>query len=138
MYKLIAVLSVAAAAGLVTLKVTEDSRQQTMVSAEVTDFSDETMAMIIKYRCFKDTLESALQALAQGKISLPEATVRVQYAANGFCPIYLDRIRVAEKGATPQERIARNLVGHIRSQEEANRSLKRRAGTPSRGGKSCA
>ena len=123
MNKLTTFVAVMAAAGLATLKVMEDAPPPPKISAEVTSFDDETTERVITYRCFKDTLESSLQALARGKISLAEATLRVQCAAGWFCPMYLDRIRIAEEGTTPNERVARNLLGHLYSQEELDPHL---------------
>jgi hypothetical protein len=116
MNKLITFALVMTATGLMTLSGLKDPAPPPMISAKVESFDDKTTQMITKYRGFKDTLELALQALAQGKISLPEATARVHDAARGFCPIYLDRIQVAEQGTTPTERIARNLIGHLRGE----------------------
>jgi hypothetical protein len=127
MNKLITFVAVMVVAALVPLSVMEDySSQPPLIGAEVTSFDRKTTELLIKYRCFKDTLESAVQALTQGEISLPEATARVHSAAECFCPIYLNRIRFAEKGATSKERIARNLVGHVRSRAEGDPSLTRR------------
>jgi hypothetical protein len=39
-------------------------------------------------------------------------------AARRNYPCYLNEIAHCEQGSTPQERVARNLIGHLRSHEE--------------------
>jgi hypothetical protein len=74
---------------------------------------DKTREMFVTYHCFKSTLTTTLELLAHGKIRLDDARNRVHESALRYHPAYLKRIESCERGATPQERVARNLIGHV-------------------------
>jgi hypothetical protein len=56
--------------------------------------------------------------LGKREINLKEAHARVCGAARRFQPDYLEHLTQVEPGATDAERVAHNLVGHLRSVEE--------------------
>jgi predicted small metal-binding protein len=76
--------------------------------------SGEVRERFVRYRVFKDALESALADLAERKIALKEAQVRVSDAARDYQPEHFFYLRCWEQGDSDDERVARNLVGHIR------------------------
>src|ERR1022692_1636521 len=64
------------------------------------------------YKCFKQTLESALDELRKGDISLREAHARVHASASRYYPQFLVHLAWSEPGNTAAERLAHNLVEH--------------------------
>jgi hypothetical protein len=72
----------------------------------------------VAYRCFKDTLDSALDDLARGDIRLKEAHARVLSAARQHHPDFFAYMTVTEPGSTDEERLAHNLLGHMQSLED--------------------
>ena len=89
-------------------------------------FDDKTQERIVCYHCFKGTLTTTLDLLANGKISLEDARNRIYESALHYNPDYLKQIAMSERGTTPQERVARNLIGHLKSQEERTPTLSAR------------
>lgn len=75
--------------------------------------SDETREMLIAYQSFKGTLSATLESLERGEIDLREARDRVYEMALHCNLRYLHHIANSERGSTPQERVARNLIGHL-------------------------
>jgi hypothetical protein len=73
---------------------------------------------LANYQCFKQTLEETLISLGKAEINLKEAHARVCGAARRFQPDYLEHLTQVEPGATDAERVAHNLVGHLRSVDE--------------------
>jgi hypothetical protein len=73
---------------------------------------------LVNYQCFKQTLEETLVSLGKGQLNLKEAHARVCAAARRFQPDYLEHLSQVEPGTTDAERVANNLVGHLRSVEE--------------------
>jgi len=65
------------------------------------------------YRCFKRTLESAQQSLANGNMRLRDACANVTSAAREFWPVYLIHLKTSEPGDSDEERVVHNLVGHV-------------------------
>ena len=78
---------------------------------------------LTSYRCFKATLDSSIEALRKGELSLREAHVTVYHSAQQFNPGFLDRLTMAETGKTEAARLAQNLVGHVRSIESVRCSV---------------
>jgi hypothetical protein len=72
---------------------------------------------LVNYQCFKQTLEETLVSLGKGELNLKEAHARVCAAARRFQPDYLEHLTQVEPGTTDAERVAHNLVGHLRSVE---------------------
>jgi hypothetical protein len=81
-------------------------------------FDEKIQERIVCYCCFKSTLTTTLDLLAHGKISLEEARNRVCESALHYNPEYFKHIAAAERGTTPQEHVARNLIGHLKNREE--------------------
>lgn len=120
MMRLTTLVAVMFAAGLATLKLTDRSEQGLGDQQTINVFDDKTHEMVLHYGFFKSSFESALRDLGHGRIHLREAVYQVREAGVVYCPIYLNRLAFAEAGATLDERIARNLLGHLRDQETAN------------------
>ena len=72
---------------------------------------------VVNYQCFKQTLEETLISLGKGELNLKDAHARVCAAARRFQPDYLEHLTQVEPGTTDAERVAHNLVGHLRSVE---------------------
>jgi hypothetical protein len=89
-------------------------------------FDDETRASVVFYFCFKSTLTTTLDLLARGEIRLEDARTRVYESALRYNPGYLKHIETSERGATARERVARNLIGHLRSVDESDPALQTR------------
>lgn len=74
---------------------------------------------VANYRCFKDVLEASLDGLRTRRISLAEAHTRVRSAAQRYRPEFLEMMISSDAGDTDDERLARNLIGHVRSEMAA-------------------
>src|SRR4051812_37045633 len=119
MNKLALFLTAVLAAGFVTIKTAAPPPGPLVPSSN----HRKVQERLIAYRCFKPALEDALDALAKGRISLEAACARVADASRGFAPGYLHSLTRAEAGATELERVARNLLGHLKCSEEVNPRL---------------
>ncbi len=76
--------------------------------------------MLVSYLCFRNTLTTAVELLASGQIELADACERVHSSATSHHPDYLKNIELSDPAPTTQERIARNLIGHLQSMEGDN------------------
>jgi hypothetical protein len=93
------------------------------IRVDACEFDDATRERVVSYHCFKGTLSTALDLLASGDIGLEEARARVYESALCYNPGYLQHLADCERGTTPQERVARNLIGHLRSRLQENPAL---------------
>ena len=93
--------------------VTDDSAQDSFDMRAALAHDMKVKQQIATYRCFKATLETALESLRKGEIRLKDAHASVYDAARRFNPPYLDRLVMSDLGRTVEERLARNLVGHL-------------------------
>src|SRR5262249_47524931 len=66
-----------------------------------------------RYQVFKQTLDDTVRNLAAREISVRQAYLRVQAVASEYFPDYLLHLSTWEEGETEEERIIRNLVGHV-------------------------
>ncbi len=84
------------------------------------DWTDEEVLRerLVNYRCFKRSFEETVESLGKGELNLKEAQARVCAAARRFHPDYLEHITHEEPGARDAERVAQNLVGHLRNRQE--------------------
>jgi len=123
MTRSILLITVMSAAGLVTIHLRDDLQEQQPITKEVTEFDDPTTELVENYRVFKSTLAATLKELSDRHVDLATATARIHSVAKKHSPIYLDRVCVSDPGATPEERIARNLIGHLVSLEEVEPEL---------------
>ncbi len=98
----------------------------TNLRADATDFDDATRAKVVSYLCFKGSLTTALDLLARGDIRLEDARDQVYESALCYNPTYLLHIADCERGATPQERVARNLIGHLRCRQQESPAIRLR------------
>jgi hypothetical protein len=69
----------------------------------------------VNYFAFKHSFDSTLAQLREGAISLTEACERVDRLATEFNPNFFEHLTYIENGASNDERLARNLVGHVHS-----------------------
>jgi hypothetical protein len=76
------------------------------------------MNLLTQYRAFKGTLDATLESLRHGRVHLKEALADVREASTRCYPKYLNKLAVSDKGATTDERLARNLIGHVRAIEK--------------------
>jgi hypothetical protein len=120
MNKLALLLTAMGIAGIATVKLTGDPFEISVFNWAAEQKQQEAIA---NYQSFKQTLDDCLNALAEGRMSLSEAQYRVQSAARCYRPDYLDWLTHAEDGTTNSERVARNLVGHLRASCDAKPHL---------------
>jgi hypothetical protein len=73
--------------------------------------------LLATYGCFKHTLTVTLCSLENGELPLEEARVRIHDAALRYFPEYLEHIKESERETNEMDRIARNLIGHLRHDE---------------------
>ncbi len=105
-------LAIVATAGIIALKTMD-------VSALLPDPRDilpfYAQQDLREYYAFKAQFDDMLKALAHGEVSLREAHRRVKSTALCHWQNYLSNLRLSDHGANTDERIARNLVGHIQN-----------------------
>jgi hypothetical protein len=80
--------------------------------------------LAINYGLFKNGFQSTLQALGRREITLAEAHARIRALSLQYYPAYLEHLKLCEEGASTEERVARNLIGHIDSLVEFDLSSK--------------
>src|SRR5207253_48538 len=127
MSRFLTVTAVMMVAGLVTVQWIDDNAKQPRSAAKIAQFDRQTIELVLHYQTFKDALESAVEDLAAGRVRLRQAAYSVRETADVHCPIYLDRLKVVEPGATDEERVAHNLVGHLRDRGIATPEMLDRA-----------
>lgn len=74
--------------------------------------------LLVSYGCFKNTFKTTVDRLASGEIRLDEACERIRDSALHNHPDYLKNIQTSDPADSVQERIARNLIGHLHCFEE--------------------
>jgi hypothetical protein len=89
-------------------------------------FDDKTREKVVSSFCFKSTLTTTLELLARGEIRLENARTQVYESALHYHPAYLKHIETSERGATARERVAHNLIGHLRIMDESDPALQAR------------
>lgn len=114
MSRFLTVAAVMTIAGLATAQWIDGSVRQPRNPGKVVQFDCATIELTFHYQTFKDTLEAAVSDLAAGRVRLRKAACSVREMADLHCPTYLDRLKVVEPGASDEERIAHNLIGHLR------------------------
>jgi hypothetical protein len=114
MNKIATILTAVLIAGFVAMKMSDMQASAPLIWLDDQDFRER----LVNYQCFKQTLEGTLASLGKGEFSLKEAHARVCAAARRFQPDYLEHLAEVEPGTTDAERVAHNLVGHIRSIQE--------------------
>ena len=68
------------------MSILDNREPQEPVAQKVCDFDPGTNSMIINYRCFKETLERAVQELEERKIPLGDATAQCLLVFEVFLP----------------------------------------------------
>ena len=112
MNKSVTMLSVLATAGIIALKTMDVSA----LLPDPRDFWPETNQQNVQnYYAFKAQFSGILNELGAEKITLREANFRVESLARSLWPNYIANLSMSETGKTQQERMARNLVGHIKN-----------------------
>src|SRR5208282_809053 len=84
---------------------------------------------LVSYMCFKNTMDTTVELLANGQIHLADACARVHDSAARNHPDYLNFIEVSDPAPTARERIARNIIGHLNSIEGDDAALSARVRT---------
>lgn len=82
--------------------------------------------LVFRYQSFKEIFDDTLENLGHGKIDLRTARTRVEAASRCYWPAHVEFLTFAENGSTSEERIARNLVEHLRSVQNLEPHLKPR------------
>lgn len=73
----------------------------------------ETQEAWIRYHSFKQVLQDTVTELTADRIRLKAAHIRVRDAAAQWNPKLFDHLAQWEQGHSDDERLVRNLVGHI-------------------------
>jgi hypothetical protein len=120
MNKFAILLTTVLAAGFVGLKMMETPSGEFSWSDE-----QKLQEKLATYRCFKQTLETSVDELGKGEIRLREAHARVLEAARRFHPEFFAHLIRAEPGNSDEQRVAHNLVEHVRSVEEMDPNVRR-------------
>lgn len=114
MNKIATILTAVLIAGFVAVKMSDMPAPAPLSWMEDQEFRER----VVNYQCFKQTLEETLVCLGTGELNLSEAHARVCATARRFQPDYLEHLTKVEPGTTDAERVAHNLVGHLRSVEK--------------------
>ena len=109
----------------VTLVATIDTAPDKLMALNA-ERNEKISDMLVSYYCFENTKTTTVELLAKGQISLVEACDLVLESATRHHPDYLTNIEISDPAPTAQERIARNLIGHLRSNEGDGRVLSSR------------
>jgi hypothetical protein len=109
--------AVTLATGFAALRTTDESSHETVDLQEALAAGEKVKDLLTQYRAFKGTFETTIESLRHGQIRLKEARVIVRETAERHYPKYLKMLTLSEKGAKVDERVARNLVGHVHTIE---------------------
>ena len=112
MNKIVILLTGMLVAGFVTVKTTDFLPEQALDSLQEDTKLQEKLD---HYQLFKTSFDATLLALESGAISLSEAQTQTLGAARENHPAYLGHLIHEEAGNTDAERVAQNLVGHLRT-----------------------
>ena len=123
MNKLAVLLTAVLAAGIVTMKMADGPSE---VSPQTVENERALQERVANYQCFKQVLDGALEGLEKREIGLKAAHARVAAAAREHHPAFYERLRDWEPGASDEERLAHNLVGHLQSMAEDRTHLEPR------------
>lgn len=104
--------------GYVAVRATCDIEDETAANEPAPASSEQVQEMVRSYRLFKITFQGTVESLRRHEIALRDAQARVAEASREYNPKYLRWLSIAEKGGTLTERVARNLIGHVRSLEK--------------------
>jgi hypothetical protein len=113
MNKVATILTAVLIAGFATVTMSDAPAPSPLYWMDEQEFRER----LVSYQCFKQILEETLISLGKGELNLKEAQARVCAAARRFYPDYFEHIAREEVGTTDAERVAHNLVGHLRSME---------------------
>jgi hypothetical protein len=102
----------------VTLPMLRDSRDREIDFVAIAVYHRRVQEMSVNYGAFKATFDETINALKSGEINLREAESCVRSAAETYHPSYLIDVQMSDPGETIQQRVARNLMGHVGSAEE--------------------
>jgi hypothetical protein len=67
------------------------------------------------YKCFKQSMNETLTGLENGECNMQDAQALVCAAARRYNPVYLKALHKKESGTTDEQRVANNLVSHLRT-----------------------
>ncbi len=117
MNKLAMLLTAMLVAGAVVIKMNNDADVPAVNPLEGVQETQRVDHLRDDYQSFKEVFDASLVALEKGEITLTDARARVETAARLHNPNYLTYISYYESGKTDEERVARNLAGHLRGTE---------------------
>lgn len=110
MYKSAIALTSLLLTGVITVRMMDYQRDPFLQANEA-----QIEERLKNYECFKQTFDDSLEALADAELSLKQAHAQVNAAARQFYPLYIQYLATVEPGRTDEDRVAHNLVGHIRA-----------------------
>lgn len=113
MARLLTVLALLAGAGLATSHVWFGMLDDDVDYAAIAARTRQLQEMFHARACFVESRDAALVAMSRGRLSLREACAEVRAAANLLYPIYLEHLADAYPQQSAEERLARNLLGHL-------------------------
>jgi hypothetical protein len=106
------------ATGYIALRTTDTQSNSEPISLqEALSNEQQVKDVLTQYRIFKSTLHATIDSLRCGEIRLKEAHAIVREASNRYYPKYLKMLSWSDKGESTDERLARNLAGHVHSLE---------------------
>ena len=112
MNKIAILITLLFASGWAALTVLDNWGLDQLTSHQPDLGQDDLQERWIRYRLFKQTLDASVNALANRQLSIQLAHERVLVAALEYQPEYVKYLAVWEIGATTDERIVNNLIGH--------------------------
>lgn len=123
MNKIAMLLTALLVAGAFALKWSNSSDAPATEAEAASSEAKRIDAYLDGYASFKAVFEKNIEALEQREISLQSAVERILAAARRDFPRYLKRLELYEPGTTDAERVAHNLMGHLRGNAELKASL---------------
>ena len=109
----------------VTLLVNMQSPEQQPYPVAVPDgyYNQNLQELAISYGCFKNTLNTTLDDLLSTDLKLEEACDQVHKSALSHFPNYLKNIEITDPAPNAEQRICRNLIGHLRGIDDPGAKL---------------
>jgi len=122
MAKIMICMSILFIAGFATLKLIDIQVDADSGLPNVVAEDKKVRDQVLHYFAFKQSFEATHLALHRGEITLADACERVNRLAKHYHSAYLLHIGYAEKGTSHEERVARNLIGHVALLDEKSLS----------------
>jgi hypothetical protein len=123
MTKMMICLSILMIAGFAMLKLIDIQVNGHESLANVAVRDKRVREQELNYYAFKHSFESTILSLRRNEMTLADALERVNDLAKRYNCDYVRHLTLVETGITQDERVARNLVGHVAALEEADPSV---------------